>query len=137
MSERLALAIYVIGWMQLAVLVASAMIPIRLKWRTSLAGLPRLFRQLFWVYGGYVALGIVGLGLICVTNSAALAGGSLLARSVCLYGAVFWGVRLSLQAVFDAAPYLTTGWLRILYHTLTVVFAGFTIVYALAAFWPG
>ncbi len=136
MQERLADAIYAIGWLQLAVLIASALVPIRLKWRTALAGLPRLYRQLFWVYGGYVVLGIVALGLICITSSAALADGSLLARSVCLYGAIFWGVRLSLQAVFDAGPYLTTRWLRVLYHSLTVVFACFTIVYALAALWP-
>ncbi len=136
MQERLSDAIFVIGWMQFAVLAASAMVPIRLKWRTALAGLPRLYRQLFWVYGGYVVLGIVALALICVTNSTALADGSLLARSVCLYGAIFWGVRLSLQAVFDARPYLTTRWLRVLYYSLTVVFALFTIVYALAALWP-
>lgn len=137
MLERLALAIFVIGWMQLAVLAASTMVPIRLKWRTELASLPRLYRQLFWVYGGYVMLGIVALGLICVTNSAALAGGSLLARAVCLYGAIFWGVRLALQAVFEAGPFLTTWWLRILYHALTLVFACFTLVYATAALWPG
>src|SRR5262245_24770257 len=99
MRDGLALAIVVIGWMQVAVLAASAMVPIRLKWRTELAGLPRLYRQLFWVYGGYVVLGIVALALMCIVNSNALAEGSLLARSVCLYGAVFWGVRLALQAV--------------------------------------
>lgn len=136
MQQRLTLAIFVIGWMQLAVLIASATVPTRLKWRTELAGLPRLYRQLFWVYGGYVVLGIVALGLLCIINSAALASGTLLARSVCLYGVAFWGIRLSLQAVFDARPYLTTRWLRVLYHTLTLVFACFTIVYAIAALVP-
>jgi hypothetical protein len=132
MSDRLAWAIFAIGFAQLAVLGASALVPIRLKWRTELATLPRLYRQLFWVYGGYVVLGIVSLGLVCITQSTALASGSPLARAVCLYGAVFWGVRLSLQAVFDAKPFLSEWWLKAAYHTLTFVFAVFVAVYVWA-----
>ncbi len=135
MNERLAKAFCIIGWLELAVLVASAMIPIRLKWRTSLLALPRLYRQLYWVYGGYVVLGITSLGLICITNSRELAGGTSLARAVCIYGFAFWGIRLSLQAVFEAKPYLTTWWLKVAYYGLTVLFAIFTVVYAIGAFW--
>jgi len=62
-----------------------------------------------------------------------LAGGSRLARAVCAYGAAFWGVRLSLQAVFDVKPHLTAWWLTAGNHTLTVLFACFTAVYAYAA----
>jgi hypothetical protein len=62
--------IFVAGMTQLSVLVASALVPIRLKWRTDLRVLPHLYRQLYWVYGGYVVLAIVALGLVSLTNAA-------------------------------------------------------------------
>ena len=64
------------------VLVASALVPLRLDWRKELACLSRLHRQMYWVYGGYVVLSIVAFGLITLFNARALAGGSDLARAV-------------------------------------------------------
>jgi hypothetical protein len=130
---NLATWIFLAGCGQLSVLVASALVPIRLDWKSSLRELPRLHQQLFWVYGGYVVLSIVSLGLICIGHSEELARGGGLARAFCTYGAVFWGIRLSLQPVLDAAPFKTTWWLRAGYHVLTACFAGFTIIYGWAA----
>ena len=45
----------------------------------------------------HVVLSIVALGLISIVNSRELAGGSLLARSFCLYAAAFWGAVASLS----------------------------------------
>jgi hypothetical protein len=118
---------------QLCVLVASALVPLRLNWKHDLAVLPALHRQLYWTYGGYVVLGIVSLGTISLACGDELAGGSRLARAVCLYGAAFWGVRLCLQAVFDVKPHLTKWWLAAGYHTLTVLFVTFTAVYGYSA----
>src|SRR5262245_62224392 len=113
------------GAAQLAILVASALVPFRLNWKRDLASLPVLHRQMYWTYGGYVVLGIVALGTISLACADELAAGSRLARAVCAYGAVFWGVRLSLQAVFDVNPHLTAWWLRAGYHTLSVLFLCF------------
>ena len=121
---------------QLSVLIASALVPIRLNWRQDLQVLGRLHRQMYWVYGGYVVLSIVAFGLISLLNSEELAAGSRLARSVCAYIAVFWGIRLSLQAVLDVKNHLTTWWLAAGYRLLTVIFACFVIVYGLAAVLP-
>ncbi len=134
MDVALADLIRVAGAGQLCVLVASALVPFRLNWARDLAALPRLHRQLHWTYGGYVVLGIIALGGISLACADELAGGSRLARVVCLYGAAFWGVRLCLQAVFDVKPHLTAWWLTAGYHLLTVLFLGFTAVYAYAAF---
>jgi hypothetical protein len=103
----LARLIFVAGIGQLCVLIASALVPLRLNWRQELSTLSRLHRQMHWVYGGYVVLAIVALGLLSIVNAADLASGTPLARGVCAYIAVFWGVRLLLQAVFDAGDYLT------------------------------
>jgi hypothetical protein len=118
---------------QLSVLIASALVPFRLNWKRDLAPLPTLHRQMYWTYGGYVVLGIIALGAMSLACADELAAGSRLARAVCSYGTVFWGVRLGLQAVFDVKPHLTAWWLAVGYHTLTVLFLFFTAVYAYAA----
>lgn len=133
MHELLPKLIVAAGIGQLCVLIASALVPLRLDWRHALEPLPRLLRQLVWVYGGYVVLSIVALALISIFNAAELAAGSGLARAFCLYVAVFWGVRLSLQAVLDVKQHLTTWWLKLGYHALTVLFASFTAIYVWAA----
>jgi hypothetical protein len=79
-------------------------------------------------------MGIVTLGLISLTCADELATGSRLARAVCVYGLLFWGIRLGLQAVLDAKPHLTAWWLTAGYHALTVLFLFNTAVYAYAAF---
>jgi hypothetical protein len=124
------------GLIQISVLVVSALVPLRLHWKSQLAPLPKLIRQLFWVYGGYVVLAILGLGIIVALNANELASGSLLARSVCGYLATFWGIRLILQLVLDARPYLTAWWLWAGETILTVIFVFLASVYFLAAIWP-
>jgi hypothetical protein len=128
--------IFLAGLGQLSVLVASAQVPIRLNWREVFQCLPKLHQQLYWTYGGYVVLAIVGQGLVSMLCAGELATGSGLARGVCAYMAVFWGIRLGLQAVLDVKEHLTAWWLRAGYYLLSVLFAFFTAVYAMAALWP-
>jgi hypothetical protein len=125
--------IFLAGIGQLGVLFASALVPLQLNWRQALRTLPLLHRQMYWVYGGYVALSIVAFGVLSIVNAEDLASGTPLARGLCVYIAVFWGVRLILQGVFDAKPYLSRWWIRAGYALLTVMFAVFTLIYAWAA----
>lgn len=133
MDALLARLIFIAGVGQFGVLIASAMVPFRLNWRDELRGLSRLHRQMYWVYGGYVVLSILAFALLSVFNSRELASGSGLARGVSGYAAMFWGIRLALQAIFDVRGHLTAWWLKAGYVALTVMFAGFTLVYAWAA----
>ena len=133
MDITLADVIRVAGAGQLSILIASSLVPFRLNFRRDLASLPTLHRQLYWTYGGYVVMGIVTLATISLACADELAAGSRLARAVCIYGALFWGIRLSLQAVLDAKPHLTAWWLTAGYHALTPLFLFFTIVYGYAA----
>jgi hypothetical protein len=136
MYDKLTSLIFLAGFGQLSVLIASALVPIRLEWTTRLKGLPRLYRQLFWIYGLYIVLAIVGFSLLSLLAPAELSAGSKMGRAVCAYIALFWGIRLSLQAVLDVRPYLTTWWLRTGYHLLTVLFISFTALFAFAALRP-
>lgn len=133
MALELTSWIRIAGVLQLGVLVASALVPVHLEWNSILRPLPRLVQQLFWVYGGYIVLSIVSLGLVCLTCAEELAQGTRLARVVCGYAAVFWGIRLALQGVLDASPHLTRVWLKLGYHALTAVFLTVTVILGYAA----
>lgn len=56
-----------------------------------------------------------------------------MARSFSAYVAVFWGIRLALQAVFDIKEYLITWWTKAGYFALTLMFTALVIVYSWAA----
>jgi len=131
--ELLPTLITAAGIGQLCVLIASALVPFRMNWRTELRSLSRLHRQMYWVYGGYVVLSILAFALLSLFNARELAGGGALARGICLYVAIFWGVRVVLQAVFDVKEHLTAWWLKAGYAVLTLLFASFTIIYGWAA----
>jgi hypothetical protein len=136
MRELLSQLIFLGGIAQLCVLIASAIVPFRLNWRAEFQCLPRLHRQMYWVYGGYIVFSIVAFGLISLFNAEVLASGSRLARSFCMYVALFWGIRLTLQAVLDVTAHLTAWWLKIGYHGLTSLFLLFTVIYGWAALCP-
>src|SRR5262245_3673749 len=84
-TDTLAQLLFAAGVAQFGVLVASAIVPFRLNWRTELSSLSRLHRQMYWVYGGYVVLSIVAFALLSILNVRELAGRSGLARGVCFY----------------------------------------------------
>lgn len=128
--------IFFAGLAHFCILIASALVPFRLKWKEEFRKLSRLHRQMYWTYGGYIVLSIVALGLISVINAHEIAAGSLLARSFCAYVMVFWGVRVSLQPIFHVKEHLTVWWLKLGYHTLTVVFLSLTVIYGWSAFFP-
>jgi hypothetical protein len=135
-DDTMASAIFVAGLAKASILVASALVPSTLRWREELRPMPVLHRQMHWVYAGYVLLSIVAFAVISLQHSAELAAGGGLARAVCGYIAVFWGVRLGLQAVFDFTPYAPHWWQRAGLLALTLLFTGITGVYAVAAVRP-
>jgi hypothetical protein len=121
------------GVLQLGLLTASALVPKVLDWRRQLRPLDRLVRQLVWTYGGYVVLMIIGLGLVSLTQAAALTDGTTLARSITGFITLFWLIRLVLQlAVFDSRRHLTTRFLRFGHHGLTATFTYLVIVFTWA-----
>ena len=125
------------GILHFGILIASALVPQVLDWKTSLARLEPLARQLVWVHGAFIVLIILGFGTLSLGMSAELAAGTPLARAVCLLIALFWAIRLAVQFFyFDASAYLKTRFLKVGYHGLTVVFAFHTLVYSFAAIFP-
>lgn len=135
---RLSTLLWIAGLLHLTVPIASAMVPGALDWRSELARLSRLTRQLVWVHGAFIVLVIVGFGAVTMCNAAALASGSVLARSLCGLIAVFWAARLLLGLVlFDPGPYLTSTFMRLGYRALTGLFLFFVAAYGYAALFAG
>lgn len=133
MNDVLSNLILACGIGQLTILIASALVPFQLDWKHELKSLSKLHRQMYWVYGGYIVLSIIAFAFISIFHSQELASGSGLARAFCFYVAIFWGVRVVLQAVFDVKTHLTAWWLKAGYHLLTLLFITFTLVYGWVA----
>jgi hypothetical protein len=125
------------GALHFVILIASALTPRVLDWRTNLAPLHPFLRRLFWVYGFFIVLVIVSFGTITLLHAEVLASGTPLARSLCAVIAVFWLARLAVQFfVFDARPFLTNALLRLGYHSLTLAFIALVLIYGWAASQP-
>lgn len=117
------LAVRIAGVMQLGLLSAAAVLPGKLEWRKQLDLLSPLVRQLFVVYAIYVVSMIAALGAISLGLADVLVGGTVLARCVASFIALFWTGRLLLQFfVFDTKPYITSRLYALGYHALTVTF---------------
>jgi len=122
------------GLLHFVILIASAMAPRVLDWRANLKALHPFLRRLFWVYGSFIVLVIVSFGTLTLFYAHELASAASFPRAVCAIIAIFWLARLAVQFfVFDATPFLTTTFLRLGYHGLTLLFATLVFIYGCAA----
>ena len=120
--------------LQLLILIASALTPRVLHWRTNLTGLPPFLRKLFWVYGAFIVMVIIAFSTLTFLHGDAMATREPVARSLCVFIAIFWGARLFVQfAIFDPRPFLTNWFYQLSYHALTIIFAFLVFVYGKAA----
>jgi hypothetical protein len=123
--------------MHLGLLCAGLMMPRVVNLRAHLAVLPIFIRRLFWVYYSFIGLCLVSFGCLTFTLAGTLAGGSILARALCVFFAAFWTLRLiAATFIFDPSPYLTNIYRRVGYQAINIVFIYLPIVYLLAA-WEG
>ncbi|MDB5319471.1 MAG: hypothetical protein JWN40_1102 [Phycisphaerales bacterium] len=123
------------GVCHLSLLIAGGLAAKVLDWRHELRRLCALSRHMIWTHAGFIVMTLIAFGVISLFNAADLASGQGTARWFCGFVALFWGVRLVVQFfLFDPKPHLTSWFLTVGYHTLTVVFTYLTVVYAWAAF---
>jgi alginate O-acetyltransferase complex protein AlgI len=137
LPHKLPLLLFVAGLLHLSITSAGILMTFVLDWRKNLAPLCALTREIVWTHALFVLMTIVAFGLVSLALPTTLASGSPLARAVCGFIALFWGIRLIIQFVlFDARPHMTKPLLKLGYHGLTLCFAYFTLTYALAAVMP-
>ena len=133
-TDTLTTLIRVGGLLHFGILIASALVPQVLDWKSELKKLSPITRQLVWVHGVFIVITIIALGTIATINAPALAVGGTLGRCVCAFVGLFWLARLSLQFVlFDPKPFLVNPILKLGYHGLTVVFTYLAVTFTWAA----
>lgn len=136
-TSTMTLLLQIAAIMHLGLLCAGLMMPRVVNLRAHLAVLPIFIRRLFWVYYSFIGLCLVSFGCLTFTLAGTLAGGSILARALCVFFAVFWTLRLiAATFIFDLRPYLTNIYRRLGYQAINIVFIYLPIVYLLAA-WTG
>jgi hypothetical protein len=135
---KLELLLKFAGALQLSLLVAGAAMQHVTGMRTETSRFSPFHRQLFWVYLVFIGFTLAGFGVVTLLNAESLAAGTPLARTVCGFIALFWLLRLLVQAlVLDVRPYLKNGWLKLGYHSLTAVFIYRPVVHGWAAWGRG
>lgn len=117
------------GVAHLISLTAIVYAPIHLKWHQALERVSKLLRQMGGVYHYYTTATIIAMGLVSLLCAPELVSGTRLARAVCGFIALFWIVRLGVQLYYDFRPHLTSIWLKLGYHALSVLFVLFGLLY--------
>jgi hypothetical protein len=127
-------ALILAGVAQLGIAASSILIPRLLGWREETSRLKPLTRQVFWTYASYILGFHVAFGLLSLLAPAALLDGSLLARSVSAFIAVYWLVRLALQFLaFDRSVAVGRPLFRFAEAAYVSTFAYLVLVYAATA----
>ena len=96
----LVLWLWVAGTIQMAIVLANAVLPAKLNVHEGMAGVPLFLRQVFVVHWVYIVLTVSLFSLVCFFFARDLAGGSRLGRFLCIAMGAFWGLRLPLQLFY-------------------------------------
>ncbi len=97
----------IIGVLLIALGLLHAGFPRYFAWKTELARLSLINRQMMQAHTFFIALTVILMGLLCLTSAADLTG-TPLGRRVALGLAVFWTTRLLVQ-FFGYSPALWRG----------------------------
>lgn len=84
------------GWLLVALASLHIIFPKYFNWRTELAGLSLINRQVMYVHTFFIAFVVLMMGLLCLTSARELLT-TVLGRRVALGLAVFWAIRLFVQ----------------------------------------
>lgn len=121
----------------LGLIAAGLLMPKAVGLRKALAVLPEFVRRLFWVYYVFIGTCLWAFGMATFFLAEELASGTLLARAVCAFIALFWTIRLVAAVfIFDVRPYLTNVYWHIGYQMTNIVFSLLPFVYAWVALAP-
>jgi hypothetical protein len=122
------------GISHFALCLGSLYIPKALKWKTHLATLHPLLKQMFWTYAGYILAINLTFGIISVFGPAELLDGSFLAKAITLMIGIYWLTRIGIQFFYFDRSQAPKGFVFLLGEIALVgLFVLFTVTY-LAAF---
>jgi len=87
-------ALWIMGALQLAVLLASFQVPSALGWKEELPRLRPFNRKLMWVYGSFIVFTIIGFGMMTLLLRNSFLKGETAAVALALFITLFWILRI-------------------------------------------
>lgn len=125
--------IFIVGLAQITLAVGSLAIPKILNWRGELSKVRPIIKQIFWTYAAYILGFNLSFGFLSVFSGEELVNGSILAKAVTGFIAVYWISRILIQFFyFDRSDFPRGGWYRAGEIALVTLFIVLSTVYGCA-----
>lgn len=127
------LLIQLIGYGLILLALIHAVFPKAFDWKSELATLTLINRQLMTVHTFFVALTVFLMGILCITSAQELLT-TALGKKILIGLAIFWGIRL-LSQIFWYSPQLWKGKPRetIIHVLFLVIWTAITTIFTIAA----
>ncbi len=116
--------IWAAGAVQLTMTGANAVLPGKLQYRENLSRVSPLVRQIFVVHSIYMVMVLLGFSSLCFFFAPRLSGGDSMGRSVSVFLALFWLLRIFLQVFYYDPEYRRHHRLADIAYTLACCFLG-------------
>lgn len=94
------LALWAAGAGHFLILAASFQVPQQLRWKTDLAQLMPFNRKLLWVQSSFTVLTIIAFGTLTLVLHQELLRGDRAALALAVFIAVYWTVRILVDAIY-------------------------------------
>jgi hypothetical protein len=131
MQNAIQQCLYFAGLAQITLAMGSLAIPPVLNWRTELAKVQPLIKQMFWTYAGYIFVINLSFGLLSLFYFKQLTNGTTLAMLVTGFIALYWVSRILVQFLyFNRANFPAGRWNVLAEIILVTLFIGLSVVYS-------
>jgi hypothetical protein len=90
------LHIEIIGWLLIFLALVHIIFPKYFKWKTELASLSLINREMMQVHTFFIALTVLGMGVLCISSASELVA-TPLGKKLLLGLAIFWSIRMLMQ----------------------------------------
>jgi alginate O-acetyltransferase complex protein AlgI len=94
------LIMWLAGAGHFVILIASAQVPSRLRWKQDLAQLMPFNRKLLWVQGGFTVLTIIAFGTLTLVLHTELLRGDRAAMALACFIGSYWTARILVDAFY-------------------------------------
>jgi alginate O-acetyltransferase complex protein AlgI len=92
--------LWVVGAAHFVILIASAQVPSRLRWREDLKSLMPFNRKLLWVQSGFTVLTIIAFGTLTLALHAELLRGDRASLGLAAFIGIYWTARILVDALY-------------------------------------
>ncbi len=99
-EQTLHSALWLAGWGHFLLLIAGTQLPVRMDWKNDLARLHPFNRKLLWTYWVFVGTTVVAFGVLTLLLHDELLRGDRAALALASFIALFWAMRIVVDATY-------------------------------------